>query len=207
MRSTFFIFCSILVLLFTSCKKDEATINPLQQNPSVKTVQPIKDLIEKTSFVDTLVNFYGGTHELGIRFKSANAGTIHQVGLKTPLNEKFTVTIWDMSTKEVLRTVSVNTVANQYIYQNIDKLDIQVNKEYVISFNTFNMGEAQRFYQARKKSGNKLYPFTSHGIQFLDFRYMSGSETKFPIGVAEHEQDLIPGILDFSFEITSGTGN
>lgn len=201
MSRLFYIWIIGIAVLISSCSKDPEINKVLNSN--ARLVQPIKYIEEHSNKIDTLVNFYGGVHELGLRFRSDQAGIIHEVGLKTPNSGKFTVTIWDMESQEILRTILVNTVSDQFIYQTIPSLAIDANKEYVISFNTFHAGEGQRFYQARKKSGERLYPFSAYGIHFLDFRYRSGSETKFPIGVGDLEQDLIPGLLDFKIEFSS----
>ncbi len=205
MKANIFTLMTVLSFFILSCSKDNPVNLPAElQN---KTVQPLRQVIDSKAVVDSLNNFYGGVHELGIRFRSSANGIIKELGLYSPVEGTFPVSVWDMETQTRLATVSITTKANEFVYEPISNLKIDANKEYVISFHNNKDGSGQRYYLARHKSGKKLYPFSAYGIEFLDFRYRSGNESKFPIGVAELEQDNLPGILDFKIELGSGSSS
>lgn len=202
MRTRFYTFI-VLSLFAASCSKD----SPINLPPDLqnKTVQPLKYIVDSKTVVDSMLNFYGGIHELGIRFKSSSDGIIKELGLNGPVEGVFPVSVWDMETQNRLASVSIKTKANEFVYEPISQLKIEAGKEYVISFHNNKDDVGQRYFLGSHKSGRKIYPFTSYGIQFLDFRYRSGNESKFPIGVAELEQDNLPGILDFKIELGSSS--
>lgn len=205
MKANIFTLVTVLSLFIFSCSKDNSVNLPAELKN--KTVQPLKQIIDTKTVVDSLDNFYGGIHELGIRFRSSVDGIIKELGLYSPVDGTFPVSVWDMETQTKLASVMVTAKANEFVYQPISDLKIDARKEYVISFHNDKGGVGQRYFLGRHKSGKKIYPFSAYGIEFLDFRYRSGSESRFPVGVAELEQDNLPGILDFKIELGSISGS
>lgn len=205
MKTLIYTLAVLLSFSMISCKKDSLdSDNSLKKS---KGVQPLSYVMNNQKIADSLINNYGEAVELGIRFKSSADGIIHQVGLKSPVNAQFPVTIWEASTQKLLATVNVDTKKDEFTYASISPLNIKANTEYVISFNNYNKGESQRYYIAQNRKREDIYPFYAYGIEFLDFRVSSSTSTKFPTITPEYQQVNIPGILDFSIEFTGNSNS
>ena len=172
-----------------------------------KGVQPLSYIMNNQKIADSLINNYGEAVELGIRFKSSSQGIISELGLKSPVNGTFPVSIWEASTKKLLATVNVNTQKDEFTYASISPLTIKANTEYVISFNNYDKGENQRYYKAQNHNRENVYPFYAYGIEFLDFRVSSSTTTKFPTITPDFEQVNIPGVLDFRIELSNNSNS
>lgn len=202
MRTLIFTLSIILSFSIISCKKDTTTDTALRKSTMV---QPMKYTMDQTKIADSLINKYGEAYELGIRFKSSSEGIIYELGLKSPVEGKYPVSIWEASTKKLLATVNVSTEKDEFTYASIAPLNIKANTEYVISFNNHNNGENQRYYLAQNKKREYIYPFYAYGIEFLDFRVSSSTSTKYPTITPDYEQVNVPGVLDFKIDFVSNS--
>lgn len=202
MRTLIFTLSIILSFSLISCSKDSPNDITLRTS---KGIQPISYVMENQKIADSLINNYGEACELGIRFKSSAEGIIHELGLKSPVNGLFPVSIWEVSTKKLLTTAYLKTEKDKFVYASISPLTIAANTEYVISFNNFDQGESQRYYIAQSVDRKNIYPFYAYGIEFMDFRISSSTSTKYPTITPDYEQVNVPGVLDFKIDFVSNS--
>lgn len=205
MKTLIYTLAILLSFSVISCKKD--SLNSDNSLRKGKGVLPLSYVMDNKKVVDSLINNYGEAYELGIRFKSSSQGIISELGLKSPVNGTFPVSIWEASTKKLLATVNVNTQKDEFTYASISPLTIKANTEYVISFNNYDKGENQRYYKAQNHNRENVYPFYAYGIEFLDFRVSSSTTTKFPTITPDFEQVNIPGVLDFRIELSNNSNS
>ena len=149
-----------IVVIFTiaSCRKDDET--------TVKTYQeenPMPSFLQTSgfNFSKATVSIPGGEAELGFSFIPKVNGKINALVNKTHVpNSNLKVTIWDKLTGLSIATNYVNVVnAGLEVVTNISPINLQKNKEYIISVKT------QYYYNYEKQnSALQTYPVESGNV-------------------------------------------
>lgn len=171
-KVTLFLKLFFLIIL-TSCSNDEAeqssSTDIVIENPTsvlFEEENPFLEYLAATGFNQVLSPCINNNlnYEIGFKFKPVVKGKINSVVVKLANpNTNLIVTIWDVSTKSIIRTESVNvTTSNTEITKNIVPIELVKDKEYAITMNTTN-------YYMRHQSdwGQPQYPITAGNIKIF----------------------------------------
>lgn len=178
-----------LLLLITgliTCRKED-------DNDNLKTYpeeNPLALYLEKSGFnqkINSIINYL--THEIGYKFQPKVKGKINAVTFKIPDNAaNVRVTVWDASTKTILRTVNIPAVAaNTEVRTAIDPMTINPGTEYLITYS------GNDYYLRQKTNGsNTVYPIDAGNITITGYHWREGAAQIFPekIGVSYYAGDL-----------------
>jgi hypothetical protein len=140
-------------------------------------VDPYELYLTNTGFSVTSNFVNSSSYEFGLVFSPKYNGTINALKLKLPaVSNSVRITIWDYETKEPIRTEIVNVAeANVLTVKNIEKLNVQKDKKYLISMNSDDW-----YRRIRSDNANAPYPIESGNIVFYEYRWLSGSGQVFP---------------------------
>ncbi|MCT2560361.1 DUF4082 domain-containing protein [Chryseobacterium herbae] len=180
------------VLMTASCSKDEDEAVP---QPIVYAEEnPLNKYHETTGFT-TVTNFINaGNYEFGLVFSPNVKGKINAITVKLPdVNPALKITIWDYTSKTILRTEVVNVAtSNTLLTKAIEALALEKDKKYMITMNS------NDWYKNNKPDNtNAVYPVTAGNIKFLEYRWLSTSSQVFPTNIS---QDYNGGDLSFNFQ-------
>ena len=145
---------SVFAVTFTSCNRDDKTYQ--EENPVPGFLQT-----SGFNFNKTIASNPGGESELGFSFIPKVNGKINALINKTHVqNSNLKVTIWDKLTGLPIATNYVNIVnPGVELVTNITPINVQKNKEYIISVKT------QYYYNYQKKNASiQVYPIESGNI-------------------------------------------
>ncbi len=189
----------LLVMLGTtftisSCRKDdEDKTQPVEYTEE----NPLAEYITKSGFGQTTQNFINsGVYEFGFKFSPLVKGKIKAITFKIPDAATNTrVTIWDATTKTVLRTETIASVtANTEVVQNITPLELEKDKMYLITYN------GNDWYNRKKSDNtNTTYPIKAGNISITGYNWMSGTAQNFPL---TESNNYYAGDLSFVFQQT-----
>lgn len=166
-----------LLLLITgliTCRKED-------DNDNLKTYpeeNPLALYLEKSGFnqkINSIINYL--THEIGYKFQPKVKGKINAVTFKIPDNAaNVRVTVWDASTKTILRTVNIPAVAaNTEVRTAIDPMTINPGTEYLITYS------GNDYYLRQKTNGsNTVYPIDAGNITITGYHWRIGAAQIFP---------------------------
>ncbi|MBC8643664.1 DUF4082 domain-containing protein [Flavobacterium lindanitolerans] len=105
------------------------------------------------------------------------------------------VTIWDYTTKEVLKTETVNVAtANTLVTHPITDLALEKDKKYMITMNSNDW-----YKRSKADNTNATYPITAGNIKFLEYRWVNGATQVYPTNVSLNYNG---GDLSFDFKRT-----
>lgn len=162
-----FIGMAAILMLAFSCSSDS----------DFKKENPLKSYLAQAEFtlLDETVN--SSDYEFGIRFIPKVAGNITDLVVKLPDDRAdLRVTIWDATTKTVLRTETIDAVtAATELTQPITPLALTKDKEYMITFNS------NDWYNHEEPSGaSATYPIKVGNIEITGYGYSSGTTQTYP---------------------------
>ncbi|MCG2612853.1 DUF4082 domain-containing protein [Terrimonas sp. NA20] len=184
----------ILTPLMWSCKKDQVEIN--KQEPLGQKV--LENLLEHTEIVDTVLLANVNALELGMRFYSINAGKITHLGCKMPYAGKFTVSLWDHGSKQLLASEMIDNYPDRFSYADIVDIPAMANQRFVISVNNVTEGVKRPYYISQRKSSTaSLYPFTAGNIVYEAFHSKLTTVPLYPDAVTIGNQSFVAGYPDF----------
>lgn len=182
----------IIVIPAISCSSDDNKDNI----PVFETENPLETYYAQTGFT-TVTNFVNaGDYEFGLVFTPTVKGNIKAVTLKLPaVNPTVRVTIWDYTSKVVLRSENLNVpVADVQVAKEISALALEKDKKYMITMNS------NDWYKKNKAdNANVTYPIIAGNITFNEYRWISGSSQVFPTNVSANYN---AGDLSFDFQRT-----
>ncbi|MBB6369711.1 DUF4082 domain-containing protein [Chryseobacterium shigense] len=188
--------CTILVLnsafLITSCSKDDDEQAP---QPIVYAEEnPLNKYHENAGFTTTTNFINSGSYEFGLTFSPNVKGKMNAITIKLPdVNPSLKVTVWDYTTKTVLRTEVINVSAsNTLITKAIEELALEKDKKYVITMNSNDW-----YKRSKPDNSDAVYPITAGNIKFLEYRWVSGATQVFPTNVSLNYNG---GDLSFNFQ-------
>ena len=167
---------SIIILIFSCSKDDEPTPTPIavvypEENPLpifLTTTGFNQQILEGTSSANS---------ESGFSFRPMVKGKINALVIKSHRINIIRVTIWNKLTETVLRTELVDvSAANTEIIKIITPLELEINKEYVITMNNKYWSD-----RSRTDSGVITYPITAGNISITGSRIIvDGLNQTFP---------------------------
>lgn len=151
---------SILAFVIFSCSKNDP------KEPVVPVVYPEENpmmvYMTASGFGQSTASFLNlNDNEMGFSFRPEVTGKINAVLVKIPvINNAVRVTIWDKTSKIILRTETVDvTTANTEITKIITPLYLTKKREYLISINT------NSWYTHTKTDGSTtIYPIIAGNI-------------------------------------------
>lgn len=171
----------------TACKKEKTAF--AEENP-------LSAYLAATGFnvVDNKINT--ASSEFGLAFSPNVKGQINAITVKIPdVNPSLKVTIWDYTTKTVLRTEIVNvTSSNVITTKPISPLALEKDKKYMITMNS------QDWYKEHKADNSAAtYPITAGNIKIWEYSWIGGSAQAFPTNI---DPTYYAGDLSFVFQQT-----
>lgn len=186
------IFALLLVAVsVVSCSNDDK-----DNAPKFNAENPLAVYYTQTGF-STVTNFVNsGDYEFGLAFTPTVKGNIKAITLKLPAtNPSVRVTIWDYTTKAVLRSETLNVAtADVQVSKEISALALEKDKKYLISMNS------NDWYKKNKADlTNATYPVTAGNIRIDEYRWISGTTQTFPTNVSANYN---AGDLSFDFQQT-----
>lgn len=178
----------MVAALAAACSKGE------DAKPSEK---PVSSLVTSVTLTTQTVN--SGGWETGVYFTVSKPGKITELGAKMPEVGTYNVTLWDATTKTVLRqkAIEIGTPEKQ-VFLPIDPLAVtDKTKQFVISMNNYSAGVPKKYYYMTGSA--TLMPAAQGSILLLKKGNVSiSSETpKFP--GSELITNVISGYPDFTF--------
>jgi len=163
---------AFLILILGACKDngdDAPEIKP-SENPMATILQDAT-WTQKTSTA---------TWELGFIFSTSADGKITQLGCKMPEPGTYTVSLWDQSTKTLLRQKTVEQSSpDKFVSADIDELLLTKDKKYAVSVNTFIGGSAKKYYYVTNSNSN-IFPIVRGSILIQSSAYKSSATPKYP---------------------------
>ncbi|MBZ4036365.1 DUF4082 domain-containing protein [Flavobacterium sp. 17A] len=180
----------VTAILAISCSSDK------DDKKTYPTENPLDAYYTATGFT-TVTNFINsGDYEFGLAFTPTVKGKINAITLKLPAtNPSVRVTIWDYTTKTVLRSEMINVAtADLKFTKEISELALEKDKKYLISMNS------NDWYKKNKAdNSNVVYPIVAGNITFNEYRWLSGTTQTFPTNVSANYN---AGDLSFDFQQT-----
>lgn len=165
-----------ITILLISCNKDDE--NPTPTTIVYQDENPIPGYITSTGIDQNVSNAINeGDYEFGAEFTPLVNGNIKSITVKIPdTNPNIRVTVWDATTKTVLRTEYINvTSENVAITKNITALSVEKDKKYAITMNSNDWISYRRLDLA-----SIPYPTISGNIRIERYGYMSGITQTYP---------------------------
>ncbi len=144
-----------LFLVFCACNK---SVTPVEESPFYDYFQ-IADIVIDTTTVPT------SEWEYGFVFTPLKAGRITKLGVRLPVAGNYTAKLWNLKTKAVLATQSINlTAANGSAFEEIAGIRVQKNDSLGLSVISNN------FYRIQKKNASSFqFPQDVNNIRILSF--------------------------------------
>jgi hypothetical protein len=196
----------LLVVIAISCKKTETktVTNKVTITDTVTaTESPLKSVITQQILLDSVEIDNGGPFEQGNTFYSSEDGVISKLGLISPVDSTYKVTLWDATADTVIVSANVHcTDSLHFFYTAITPVHILANTLYLISANTAGGGAANNynFYYYELQTGNPLaYPYAIGDITFTSCIWIAASGTVYPTNNDNYEL----GDADFVFKADS----
>ena len=188
MKKTITLFV-IIFSLFSCSKNDEPTPVTYQEE------NPLIGYLTNGGINGGIIDVVDGTtSEVGNEFTPLVKGTIKAFVVSLPQsNANLRVTLWDATTKTVIRTEYVNVVtAATTTTKNIEPIELQKDKKYAITMNS------DDWYYRDKSNGSLItYPITSGNIRFDSFGFTDTPGLIYPIYFSN---DYYNGDLSFIFQ-------
>lgn len=153
----------IAVFFFSCSKSDSVTKSYFEQNP-------LQGYLSISRFEERKDAYLGSypTRESGFSFIPNVNGKINAIIAALPYDyPDLRVTVWDKASSTVLRTEIINvTTPGTNIVKQIEPINLQKDKEYVLSYNVKN------WYRHEKQlSGDATYPIVVNDIKITGFYY------------------------------------
>ena len=181
----------LLVVLINACKKDETTI-PAAAKPSESPMAKILENKTWTEVVRPAVSW-----ELGYSFSASLKGKITQLGCRMPEPGIYTVSVWNETTKALLRQKAVEqTSPDKFTLVKIDELTVEKDTKYIVTLNTVVGAKARSYYRITNTNAT-IFPITIGSIIIQKALYGSFTTPTFPNSTPELGQ--MYGYPDFTF--------
>jgi hypothetical protein len=181
-----------LILLTNACKKDEGTAVKPSENP-------VASLLSETDW--KLSNYSASQFELGYIFSASVAGKITQLGAQMAEPGTYTVSIWEVDTKKLLRQKSVEqTSPSKFSTAPIDELILEKDKKYLVSINSVSGGVKKGYNGlAKVASGTStIFPISRGSIVIQKSVYSTSATPSYPT-VDYSTSNTFWGFADFTF--------
>ncbi len=184
----------ICMMFIAGCKK--AT------TPSLTTENPMQNILDQTSVVDTNLIFQNAQWEMAHKLYFSRNGNITKLGCKLGAVGSYRVALWDFDAENVIAVTTVSvTDSTQFAYNIISPIAVTANTRYILSVNNANGSLAKAYYGYSKKSNTanaNIYPFTSGSVTYESSYGYLGADLHFPALIPT--SNAIVGIADLQFE-------
>ncbi len=181
----------LFFVLINACKKDDTT---LAVKPSEN---PVSSLISESGW--TLTSRSVSQYELGYVFSAITAGKITQLGVQMGEPGTYTVSVWDATSKALLRQKSVEQSSpNKFSLATVDDLAIEKDKKYLVSVNNTSNSVKKAYNVLGKSSSTTIFPISKGSIVIQKSVYSSSNVTVFPT-VDYSDSNAFYGFADFTF--------
>ncbi|MDO5971087.1 DUF4082 domain-containing protein [Flavivirga aquimarina] len=177
----------ILGLNFVSCSKnDDDDVQIVENTPEY----PMKSLIEDgvIELKNTTLNS-PNTFELGYKFKSFKNGQITALGIRVPDNDIYRVTLWNVDTEEILKTINITSSSGLLSFEDIEPVNIESGTLYFISINTND-------YYIFNDDGNVVFPVETDNILVTGYGSKLGQNQSLP---TQFTNTAYLGMVDIKF--------
>ena len=165
----------LLGLLLNACKKDDTTALKPSENPMAKILE------DKTWTQSQAV----ASWELGFIFSPSTKGKIIQLGCRLPEPGVYTVSLWEQSTKKLLRQKAVEqTSPDKFTLTNVDELVVDKDVKYIVSVSSVVGGKAKPYYRIANTNAN-IFPIARGSILIQSSTYSAVATPTFPDGAIE----------------------
>ncbi|WP_353197280.1 DUF4082 domain-containing protein [Parapedobacter defluvii] len=178
--------------LLASCKKSG---EPDEKDKSYPEERPLQAYFQNSGLDQNIEEFPDMRDtELGLRFTPKVKGKITAVTVRLPQSStSVRVTIWNATTKHVLRTIIVPTVvAAEEVIQTFDALSIEPGTNYAISIRSDNW-----YHREKSPRAAIAYPINAGNFLIQGYGWGSGSGQTFP---DEDTFDYYTGEAGFIFQ-------
>ena len=161
----------LLVIMTISCSSDDS-------KPSYPVENPLESFYQQTNLLDTGTRLNAGSNVFGLVFSPNVKGVMKGITVKLPeANPTLKVTIWDFTTREVLKTETINVSSPiTLISHPISGLELEKDKKYMIT-----MVSDDWYFRGRLDESDIEYPITTGNIKILEFRWGYPDGQGFPI--------------------------
>ena len=179
----------LLGLLLNACKKDDTAALKPSENPMAK-------ILEDKTWTQTQ-SPSAIAWELGFIFSVSSKGKITQLGCRLPEPGVYTVSLWEQSTKKLLRQKAVEqTSPDKFTLANVDELVIDKDVKYIVSVSSVVGGKA-KFYYRIANSNTNIFPIVRGSILIQSSTYRSVATPTFPDEAIETGRMF--GYADFTY--------
>lgn len=180
----------ITIFSVLSCRKDdEPTVKTYQEENPLQSYLTTAGLSVNKDYVNENSNF-----EFGIEFTPLVKGKINALVVNIPdTNPTLKVTIWDATTKSILRTELINvTSSNVNVTKDITPVNLEKDKKYAITFNSNDW-----HYRTKNDASNITYPITAGNIRIEKYGFAGGIIQVYP---TNYPVNYYAGDLSFKFQ-------
>ena len=178
----------IVIFLFSCSKSDSETKTYFEQNP-------LQGYLSISRFEERITGYIGSNpeRESGFSFIPSVNGKISSIIAALPYTyPSLRVTVWDKASSTVLRTEIINvTTPGINIVKQIESINLQKDKEYVLSYNVKNW-----YRHDKQLSNNTTYPIVVNDIKITGFYYSVTTAQLIPSTVVNNYYD---GDCTFNF--------
>lgn len=178
------------LMTLISCDKDDDKTATVKPSENIMTT-----LLQETTWTQNTAAAV--SWELGYVFSTSSAGKITKLSCKMPEPGSYTVSLWDQTTKALLRQKTLEqSTPDKFVEAGIDEFPVEKDKKYVISINTVVGGSAKKFFTISNTNAN-IFPIARGSILVQSSVYKAVATPKFPDGGAETGR--MYGFSDFTF--------
>jgi hypothetical protein len=153
----------LVVTIIAACTRN----NNAEPKPEIAPIQKTES--QSVYYYRTTDNGFSTSYEHGITFSSNMNGKITKVGGKVPKTGNYRITVWDDSSKAVIKTAYADLDSVSYKYVNITPINVPANKRFVVSINVL-----KEAFVIRDNTGINFMPYFLDGITI---HYCSDAKT------------------------------
>ncbi len=175
----------IFGLSLIGCSKHDDGIAHIESTPEY----PMKTLIEDG--VMELINSKNSpnTFELGYKFKPFKNGKITALGIRVPDNDVYRVSLWNVDTEELLKTVEITSSSGLLSFEDISPIQLESGTAYFVSVNTND-------YYIFNDGGHPIFPVETNNILVLGYGVYLGFNQTLP---ENYVKTSYLGMVDIKF--------
>jgi hypothetical protein len=181
-----------LGLLLNACKKDDTVAVKPSENP-------VASLLTDADWKITTRN--NGKYEVGYVFSATTNGKVTQVAAQMGEPGIYTVSIWDATSKALLRQKSIEQSSpSKFTLATVDELAIEKDKKYLVSINNTINNVAKLYSILAKSTGGSttIFPISRGSIIIQKSVYSSSATSVFPT-TDYSETNAFFGFADITF--------
>ncbi|WP_375445404.1 DUF4082 domain-containing protein [uncultured Fibrella sp.] len=138
--------------------------------------------------------------ELGTAFSPSVDGKITKLGCKLTDAGSYRVTLWNFTTKAVLRQVTIEqSTPDKLTLETIDPLAVTKDSRYMVSVNNQSAGANRKYALYKRVQGGSVYPIVAGNLLLSGFYLTTGSAAVFPTTQVTSDQNYLIGLPELVF--------